>query len=179
MKKVRKILAVAASIIFFIIVGLNIFFPKIIYDFAIRVSGEMSNEIIEIINNMYILVAVLFIIIVINLIISIIKNEKNYITILNLIVIGIFILLNIFSAPIIYITDNIHKDKRNIDYRLDRFLTIIDIYSDEGNFDGAHEIHKYLYIPFSKKIIIFKKNIEVVNLEETKYIINHDYTDAS
>lgn len=174
----KNIIITVLSIVFFIIVGLNLLFPGFVYGFCMDLSGNTTSEGLLGVDTMFFICTFIFIVVVIDFIVDIWNNVKLKKKKCSLVLIIIFILLNIFSSPIGYITDNSIKSSNHKDYRLDTFLTCIDVYSNEGDFEGGTDISKYLYIPFLKKIIIFNKE-NVVTFNDKNYSINYGYYEES
>jgi len=172
--KVKNIIVLIINILFIIGAFIHFFLYKFIYDVYILLGNSYVGDIEKIIDSIYYFFTVIFIIVIIDLIIDLWYMKKFKVKILSSIVIIIFIILNIFSAPFNYIGSD------NDTYKLDNLLTIMDFSANEGDFEGGGDIKKYIYIPFSNKLIIFDGfKIKVEKLNTNKFFIVDDYYDES
>lgn len=160
--------------IFIINTFIILFLYKILYRMYIDIGSYNGSLINNLINSIYYSFIIIFIIVIVDLLIDLWIKKKYKVKILSSIVIIIFILLNIFSAPFNYI---IYKSET---YKLDNLLTIIDFHSNENDFEGGKEIKKYIYIPFSNKLIIIDGlEISVKKINTKELSIVDDYYDES
>ena len=170
------------NIIIYILGGLFImafFLHMFLYDFIYRIyidigryDGSFINDLIS---SVYLFFLILFIIIIADLIFDLWYKKKFSIKITSLFVIIMFAFISIFSSPFRYL-----DDVKTTTYKLDNLLTIMDFHSNENDFEGGKEIKKYIYIPFSNKIIFIDGfKIKAVELNKDSYYTSNDYYDES
>ena len=176
--KIKNIIINILCIIYIINTFIHLFLYKFVYGIYIDFGRFNSDSIEKIIDSAFIFFVLLFIIIIIDIIIDLWINKKFKVKILSCIVICIFVLLNVFSAPFGYLSD--HNEDTYNTYKLDSLLTIMDFSANEGDFSGGGKIQKYIYIPFTNKLILidgFKFKVEELN-ESKYYVVNYYYNES-
>jgi hypothetical protein len=168
---------------------LYIFFTHDYYKIIIDISGNATYRIYSYSNLPYTLLWVALVFSIIIKVVIFLKNKKKNIIVIfpSDIIVVLILLVSIILTPRFefieyYDGDNMYPEG----IRYDNLFIRNEFYSNEGDFEGGYGDTKYIYLPISKKIILFTpegtethkvkyKNKEVVMIDNKEYKIEQTW----
>lgn len=157
MKLARKIV-IGVSIFTNITVLSYIFFTKSYYEHLVGTSGSWAPSVYRASVSPYYLLIANVIMIIIYCIVEKVKTKKLKLSVLYFTTIILFVLTQVFTTPFQFVS----TQRQRGTFRYDKMFVYNLFWDNEGDYEGKTGISKYVYLPFSKKIVYFREDGVVV-----------------